>query len=36
MNAWNSTKMKKLREIHSNGKYYEIEQCKNCVEGGLE
>jgi radical SAM protein with 4Fe4S-binding SPASM domain len=36
MNAWNSPKMKKLREIHSNGKYYEIEQCKNCVEGGLE
>ena len=36
MNAWNSTKMKKLREIHSNGKYYKIEQCKNCVEGGLE
>ena len=36
MNAWNSSKMKKLREIHSNGKYHEIEQCKNCVEGGLE
>lgn len=36
MNAWNSPKMKKLREIHSNGRYYEIEQCKNCVEGGLE
>lgn len=36
INAWNGPKMKKLREIHSNGKYYEIEQCKNCVEGGLE
>ena len=34
--SWNSDKMKKLRDIHSQGKYYEVPQCKNCVEGGLE
>ena len=34
--AWNSDKMKMLRDIHRQGKYYEVPQCKNCVEGGLE
>ncbi len=34
--AWNSSKMKKIRYTHSQGKYHEIEQCKNCVDGGLE
>ena len=34
--AWNSDKIKMLRDIHGRGKYYEVPQCKNCVEGGLE
>ena len=34
--AWTSEKMKNLREKHLNGQYYDIPQCKNCVEGGLE
>ena len=34
--AWNSKKMKYLREKHFNGEYNDIIQCKNCVHGGVE
>ena len=34
--AWNSQKMNDLRKKHLNGQYFEIPQCKNCVDGGLE
>ena len=34
--AWNSKKMQFLRKTHKEGKYSEIPQCKNCVDGGLE
>lgn len=34
--AWNSEKMQDLRKKHLEGKYFEIPQCKNCVEGGLD
>ena len=34
--AWNSDKIKNLREKHLNGNYSDIPQCKSCVEGGLE
>jgi len=33
---WNGEKMKRLRSIHRSGRYYEIPECLNCVEGGLE
>ena len=35
MNFWNGKKMNELRKVHSNGEYYKIPQCKQCVEGGL-
>ena len=34
--AWNSQKMNDLRKKHLYGQYFEIPQCKNCVDGGLE
>ena len=34
--AWNSEKMRNLRKKHLEGKYFEIPQCKNCVDGGLD
>ena len=34
--AWNSEKMTNLRKKHLEGKYFEIPQCKNCVDGGLD
>ena len=34
--AWNSEKMKYLREKHFNGEYNDTVQCKNCVHGGVE
>ncbi len=33
LSAWNSRKMQKLREKHLEGKYYEVEQCKKCIDG---
>ena len=33
--AWNNEKMRNLRQTHLNGDYQSIEQCKNCVQGGL-
>ena len=30
--AWNSDKMKQLRSIHKNGKYYENEVCLKCLK----
>ncbi|MDD5389708.1 MAG: radical SAM protein [Gallionellaceae bacterium] len=33
--AWNSEKMKELRHIHSQGEYWRIEPCRQCVEGGV-
>ena len=33
--AWNNKKMVNLRKTHLEGKYQNIAQCKNCVEGGL-
>lgn len=30
--AWNSTAMNQLREIHRNGEYFKNEFCKKCVE----
>ena len=36
LEAWNSEKMKLLRKKHFEGKYRDIEQCKNCVHGGVE
>ena len=35
VDIWTSEKMKKLREIHKNGNYFEIEVCKNCVDGAV-
>ncbi|MCK5474500.1 MAG: radical SAM protein [Candidatus Aenigmarchaeota archaeon] len=35
VDMWTSEKMKKLRDIHKNGNYFEIEVCKNCVEGAV-
>ena len=32
---WNSEKMKRLRELHKNGKYFENKVCKKCVEGAI-
>jgi len=31
---WNSVELNKLRELHSNGRYYENDICKRCVEDG--
>lgn len=36
LEAWNSDKMKNLRNKHLQGKYREIPQCKNCIDGGVE
>lgn len=33
LRAWNSKKMNYLREKHLEGKYYEISQCKKCIDG---
>ena len=33
--AWNSEKMRNLRQTHLKGDYQSITQCKNCVDGGL-
>lgn len=33
---WNGEKIKRLRNIHRSGHYYELPECRNCVEGGLE
>ena len=30
--AWNSEKMKKLREIHSKGEWYKVDMCRTCVK----
>ena len=34
--AWNSEKMRNLRQKHLDGNYADIPQCKNCVQGGLD
>ena len=34
--AWNSEKMRNLRQKHLDGNYSDIPQCKNCVQGGLD
>ena len=36
LNAWQSEKMKYIRKKHLEGKYQEIPQCRNCIDGGLE
>ena len=36
LEAWNSDKMINLRNKHLEGKYKEIPQCKNCIDGGLD
>ena len=33
--AWNSPKMIDLRNKHLEGRYQEIPQCKNCIDGGI-
>ena len=33
ISAWNSKKMQNLRQKHLDGKYYEIEQCRKCIDG---
>jgi radical SAM protein with 4Fe4S-binding SPASM domain len=33
---WKHPKIIWLREMHKAGKYYEIDECRSCVEGGLE
>ena len=35
MDAWNSPKMIDLRNKHLEGRYQEIPQCKNCIDGGI-
>ena len=35
LDAWNSPKMIDLRNKHSEGRYQEIPQCKNCIDGGI-
>jgi radical SAM protein with 4Fe4S-binding SPASM domain len=35
LDAWNSPKMRDLRNKHLEGKYQEIPQCKNCIDGGI-
>jgi radical SAM protein with 4Fe4S-binding SPASM domain len=32
---WTGDQINKLREVHKDGKYHELEICRNCVEGGL-
>lgn len=34
LDAWNSPKMRDLRQKHLEGRYQEIHQCKNCIDGG--
>ena len=29
--AWHSPKMNEIRELHKNGKFYEMKTCKDCV-----
>ena len=36
LNAWQSEKMRYIRKKHLEGKYQEIPQCRNCIDGGLE
>ena len=36
LDAWNSPKMKDLRNKHLEGRYQEIPQCKNCIDGGKD
>ena len=36
LDAWQSEKMRYIRQKHLEGKYQEIPQCKNCIDGGLE
>lgn len=33
--VWISERMKKLRNIHKNGRYYDNETCRKCVEGAI-
>ena len=35
LTAWNSMKMRELRHIHTQGEYWRIEACRQCVEGGV-
>ena len=35
IDVWNSEQMKTLRKIHKDGKYYENEICKKCVEDAI-
>lgn len=35
IDLWNSEQMKMLRKIHRNGKYFENDICKKCVEDGI-
>jgi radical SAM protein with 4Fe4S-binding SPASM domain len=35
IDVWNSEKMKRLRQIHKDGKYFENEICKKCVEDAI-
>lgn len=35
LDAWNSPKMIDLRNKHLEGRYQEIPQCKNCIDGGI-
>ncbi|WP_440915367.1 radical SAM/SPASM domain-containing protein [Candidatus Pelagibacter sp.] len=34
LDAWNSPKMRDLRQKHLEGRYQEIHQCNNCIDGG--
>jgi len=31
---WYGTKMTELRKMHREGRYHEIPQCRNCIDGG--
>ncbi|HUV16230.1 MAG TPA: radical SAM protein [Pelolinea sp.] len=35
IDVWNSKKMKTLRKLHKDGKYYENEVCRKCVEDAI-
>ena len=35
LDAWNSPKMIDLRNKHLEGRYQEVPQCKNCIDGGI-
>lgn len=35
IDVWNSEQMKKLRTIHKDGKYFENDICKKCVEDAI-